>query len=159
MNRLEIAMFNFLPIADGWNTVKIIVTLHIYLNYLSQWCVSVYSSNRAGHCGKHWQLLFRAASDGFSGHSFHHLCDNQGPTVVLVKVSCMHVDLNPHILITLMTTLRYLPLALLHSRHQLAIFLVGTRTLLGTAITREESFPVQTGKLCTSHKRKLHYTR
>ena len=37
--------------------------------------------------GKKFQtkLLFRGSKDGFSSEQFHNLCDNKGPTLVLVK--------------------------------------------------------------------------
>ncbi|CAG8588023.1 6418_t:CDS:2, partial [Acaulospora morrowiae] len=33
-----------------------------------------------------FNLLLRGSRDGFSAHEFHRLCDNQGPTVVVMKV-------------------------------------------------------------------------
>lgn len=33
------------------------------------------------------RLLYRASRDGFSSYTFHNLCDNQGPTIVLIKTS------------------------------------------------------------------------
>ena len=31
------------------------------------------------------QLLFRASKDGFTAKQFHHLCDQKGPTISLIK--------------------------------------------------------------------------
>ena len=33
------------------------------------------------------KLLFRASRDGFSAADFHRMCDNKGPTLVLVKTT------------------------------------------------------------------------
>jgi len=30
-------------------------------------------------------LLFRASRDGFNGETFHKQCNNQGPTLVVIK--------------------------------------------------------------------------
>ena len=32
-----------------------------------------------------WRLLFRASRDGFDASTFHYQCDNEGPTVAVVK--------------------------------------------------------------------------
>ena len=34
-----------------------------------------------------WNLCYRASRDGWSGQDFHRLCDNKGPTVVLIKAN------------------------------------------------------------------------
>ena len=36
--------------------------------------------------GHTWQLCYRASRDGWDAKDFHSKCDNQGPTVTLVKV-------------------------------------------------------------------------
>jgi len=32
-----------------------------------------------------WKLLYNAAVDGFGANAFHRLCDNQGPTMTVIK--------------------------------------------------------------------------
>ena len=34
---------------------------------------------------REWRLLFRASRDGFAASTFHFQCDNEGPTVAVVK--------------------------------------------------------------------------
>ena len=34
-----------------------------------------------------WNLCYRASRDGWRARDFHRLCDNKGPTVVLIKVN------------------------------------------------------------------------
>ena len=34
---------------------------------------------------REWRLLFRASRDGFAASKFHFQCDNEGPTVAVVK--------------------------------------------------------------------------
>ena len=34
---------------------------------------------------REWRLLFRASRDGFASSTFHFQCDNEGPTVAVVK--------------------------------------------------------------------------
>ena len=34
-----------------------------------------------------WNLRYRASRDGWDAQDFHRLCDNKGPTVVLIKVN------------------------------------------------------------------------
>ena len=46
------------------------------LKYLSDWMEFGIHSTK---------LLFRGTRDGFTADAFHSLCDNRGPTLVLVK--------------------------------------------------------------------------
>lgn len=32
-----------------------------------------------------WKLIYKATRDGFEGKTFHRLCDNQGPTMVIIR--------------------------------------------------------------------------
>ena len=32
-----------------------------------------------------WKLLYRASEHGYTGESFHKCCDNQGPTLIIIK--------------------------------------------------------------------------
>ncbi|KAI1283146.1 hypothetical protein HDE_12841 [Halotydeus destructor] len=32
-----------------------------------------------------WRLIYRASSHGFTAQSFHHHCDNQGPTMIIIQ--------------------------------------------------------------------------
>ncbi|CAF1044290.1 unnamed protein product [Rotaria magnacalcarata] len=34
-----------------------------------------------------WKLIYKATRDGFEGRIFHGLCDNQGPTIVIIRSS------------------------------------------------------------------------
>ena len=34
-----------------------------------------------------WKLLYRASEHGYTAKSFHECCDDQGPTLVLIKSS------------------------------------------------------------------------
>jgi len=34
---------------------------------------------------KGWKLIYRASKDGYSASTFHSKCDNQGPTIVIIK--------------------------------------------------------------------------
>jgi len=34
---------------------------------------------------KKWKLIYRATTDGFDTSNFHSKCDNQGPTIVIIK--------------------------------------------------------------------------
>jgi len=34
---------------------------------------------------KRWKLIFRASRDGYTSSAFHSKCDNQGPTVSIIK--------------------------------------------------------------------------
>lgn len=35
---------------------------------------------------REWSILYRGSRDGFSARSFHSLCDDKGPTLLIVKV-------------------------------------------------------------------------
>ena len=34
-----------------------------------------------------WKLIYRASEHGYSAESFHHYCDDKGPTLVVIKSS------------------------------------------------------------------------
>ena len=34
-----------------------------------------------------WRLLYRASENDYTGESFHHYCDDKGPTLVVIKSS------------------------------------------------------------------------
>lgn len=34
---------------------------------------------------KQWNLLYRATRDGFDAKDFHRVCDNQGPTITILR--------------------------------------------------------------------------
>ena len=45
-----------------------------------------------GWCGGvQWKLLYRGSRDGFSSQNFHSKCDNQGPTVTVIKSTTGHL--------------------------------------------------------------------
>ena len=48
-----------------------------YDNYLSEWLGNDYK----------WKLLYRASEHGYSGESFHEYCDDEGPTLIIIKSS------------------------------------------------------------------------
>jgi hypothetical protein len=38
-----------------------------------------------GKSDQRWELIYKATKDGFEASTFHRLCDNQGPTMVIVR--------------------------------------------------------------------------
>lgn len=71
----------------GWSAEKSVRTKNIKLEsnilqhenpmfpvHISEWCKA-----------KHFELLYRASSDGMTAADFHKKCDNQGPTVTIVR--------------------------------------------------------------------------
>ena len=43
-------------------------------------------------CGdSDWRLVYRGSRDGFAARDFHRCCDDQGPTLMLVRVSGVSV--------------------------------------------------------------------
>ena len=49
---------------------------------------------RYGVQDQEWSLLFRASRDGFHAKDFHAFSDNQGPTLILIKVKVTTLAIN-----------------------------------------------------------------
>ncbi len=64
---------------ENFSIVSFIQSIVVSL-YLLCFCMS-----RCGHRGR-WVLLYRASLHGFTSKDFHSRCDNNGPTLILIKV-------------------------------------------------------------------------
>ena len=53
-----------------------------YLDQLKRWLEPVVRSSRTSQ----WHRCWHGKTDGFAASTFHSLCDNQGPTVTIVRV-------------------------------------------------------------------------
>ena len=61
---------------DGLYTSLILKNDQTYVGKLTTWLNEE----------TNWKLCYRASKDGWSGTTFHSLCDNKGPTVTVVSV-------------------------------------------------------------------------
>jgi len=61
------------------------------VNQLKGWVADVMPSFASKNGGVNLNLLFRAARDGWEAKDFHRCCDNQGPTVTVIRSECGHV--------------------------------------------------------------------
>ena len=48
---------------------------------LSKWIKEAMNDNKK----RSWVLCYKATRDGFDSQSFHSKCDNQGPTIVVIR--------------------------------------------------------------------------
>ncbi len=72
MTREEFQSF-FYPIYSPF-LKESIINIQYYDSYLKEWC------------GDHqWKLIYRASEHGYTAKSFHQYCDDQGPTLVIIK--------------------------------------------------------------------------